>query len=182
MESRKWLNNVGKCTAFARKFVFIGALVSCLLNFTNCNHTVTKQEAPQKIQGKIEEFVSNRSFHLWIELSADDSLIIHQQTKNLLKRIERYEEATDTTVQLSEDAVMYTALLAESTILQKRLNDPNIPQDRKDEYDKIETILNQCNIYVVDEDQYNFFLKFWDEYFWDNAAKWPPSPIATQTQ
>jgi len=64
MESRKWLNNVGKCTAFARKFVFIGALVSCLLNFTNCNHTVTKQEAPQKIQGKIEEFVSNRSFHL----------------------------------------------------------------------------------------------------------------------
>ena len=171
------INNI---PVFLRRNVYKLALFSCLLNLTNCKHTVPKQEAQQEIKGIIEEFVSNRSFHLWIELSADDSLIIHQQTQNLLNRIERYEEATDTTVQLSEDAVMYAALLAESTILRKRLNDPNISQDRKDEYYKIETILNQCNVHVFDQEKYNIFLKFWDEYFWDNTAKWPPSPIVRQ--
>ena len=79
--------------------------------------------------------------------------------------MKQYASTTDTTFELSEPEVMYTALLAESAILRTRLNDPNIPQERKDEYDKIENILTQCNMYVVDEDQYNFFLKFWNKYF-----------------
>ena len=79
--------------------------------------------------------------------------------------MKQYASTTDTTFELSEPEVMYTALLAESAILRTRLNDHNIPQERKDEYDKIENILTQCNMYVVDEDQYNFFLKFWNKYF-----------------
>lgn len=89
--------------------------------------------------------------------------------QNLINRIEQYTETTETTYQPNPKEVMYTAFLAELTILQEKLNNTKLsPEEREiltNEARYIEKILmnSDIHVYVVNKDTYNFathFLKF----------------------
>lgn len=54
MKFREWLKEgIKDVPVFLRKNVYKLALFSCLLNLTNCQYTVPKQEAQQEFKEKV---------------------------------------------------------------------------------------------------------------------------------